>query len=588
MENIKKNLYEKEEKYVDPFTFIIHILALAITVINIIYNYSIDHMESLYFSTLILVSVLLAMLVYFKFKKHLLGAFIFVIGTSISISGILVIEGRISFNFLYYFAIILAIPFLVKRHENYVRDNYILFSIVALIAVSTLLIAPELPMYSIIEDRDIYIKMLINSTTSFITVVMFAVIIVYVSRNFFISFLKDKKRAEKEKDNRMVALTSLGHELRTQITSINGITQLIIEQKKELKPNNELLKKYATILDTCNDQMLSLVNDVLDIHKIESGKFELIEKPESLNNLLIEIANEYVLAANAKGIFFKTEIDTKITDLNLVFDKMRLQQIFKNLLSNAVKYTDEGFISFKVIIVEETSTNVSVLFKIEDSGIGILAENYSKIFESFQQIKCENSDIYGGTGLGLTLTKTILNNMGSTIEIESNINKGSIFSFKITFDKTSIKTNIEPIKLLIQNEYCLKGKNVLIADDNKVTLLYTDTLLKSYHAKVFLANNGMEAIEIAKTHKDIDFILLDLDMPRLNGFEAIEKLKAINPNQTIIAFTASIPDEELYKKLKFYGFDDFITKPFKKEELIRTFYKNCKEAKTSNIAAAIN
>lgn len=584
----KKNLYEKEEKNVEPFTFTIHILAIVITLINIAYNYSKDLIESLYFGVVIVVSLVVAMFVYFKYKKHLLGACISVIGASIGVSGTLYLEGRLSFNFLYYFAIILSIPFLVKRTKSYVQNNYILFSIVAIIAVLTLFIAPTDPSYSFLTTKDMYTKMIINSTTSLLTVVLFSVIIVYVSRNFFISFLKDKRVAEKEKDKRMVALTSLGHELRTQITSINGIAQLIIEQKKEVKPNKDLLEKYANILDKCNYQMLNLVNDVLDVHKIESGKFELIEKPESLNNLLIDIANQYTLSANTKGIIFNTEIDPNIAHLNLVFDKMRLQQIFSNLLINAIKYTDKGIVSLKALPVEETETKASILFKIEDTGIGISEENYSKIFESFQQIKSESADIYGGTGLGLSLTKTILDNMNSTIEIESNVNKGSIFSFQVDFSKTSEKSIAPNIETIMDNKYCLKNKNVLVADDNKVTLLYADTLLKNHKANTFLAKDGIEAVEIAKANKNIDIILLDIEMPKLNGLQAIEQIKALNPNQIVIAFTASIPNEELLKELNTYGFDNFITKPFKKEELIKAIYTNCKlETPSSHLSKII-
>lgn len=585
METIKKkeSLYQMEEKNVDSFTFIIHILAIIISLGNIAFNYTKSLKESLYFGVLIVASLAIAMLVYFKYKRYLLGAYISVLGTSIGVSGVLYLEGRLSFNFLYYFAIILSIPFLVKRDKNYVRDSYILFTIVAIIALTTLCIAPVNPTYHFLTIEDIYTKMAVNSTISLFTVVMFCVIIVYVSRNFFISFLKDKRFAVKEKDNRMIALTSLGHELRTQINSINGITQLIIEQKKELKPNKEVLKQYATILDKCNDQMLNLVNDILDIHKIESSKFELIEKPENLNSLLTKVSNEFDIIAGAKDLIFTSEIHPDITKLNLVFDKLRLNQILRNLLNNAIKYTDEGTISLKAHIIGNTDTKAAILFKIEDTGIGISEENYSKIFESFQQIKSEGSDIYGGTGLGLSLTKTILDNMESTIKIDSKVNKGSRFSFKIDFHKTSQNTENQNIETIINNKNCLNGKNILIADDNKVTLLYADTLLKNHKARTFLANDGLEAIELAKKNIEIDIILLDIEMPKLNGLDAIKEIKKINPNQTVIAFTANIPNEELLKKLYSCGFDDFITKPFKKEELVKTIYQNCNDAVTSVI-----
>ena len=582
MSKTKKNigsLYYKEEKNVDVFTFIIHILGIVISIGTIIYNYNKNLTYSLYCGALILSALVIAMLVYFKFKFYLIGAYISILGTSLGISGVLYLEGRLSFNFLYYFAIVLSIPFLVKRNKNFIRDNNILFAIVTVIAITTIIIAPTYPTYHFLTIEDIYAKMLINSTVSLLSVVMFSIIIIYATRNFIIALLKDKKFAEEEKDKRMVALTSLGHELRTQINSINGVTQLITEQKKETKPDKDLLRKYTTILDKCNGLMLNLVNDVLDVHKIESGKFELIEQPESLDKVLTSVFNAYKNIAIAKELTLKKETCSSIANLNLIFDKVRLTQILRNLLSNAIKYTDVGTITIKTHLIEETTTHASILFKIEDTGIGISKKDHSKIFESFQQVKSESFDIYGGTGLGLSLTKTILDKMNSSIDIESDINEGSIFSFQINFLKTTQKSIAQNIDALLNDLSCLKDKNILIAEDNAVNLLYTDTLLKKHKATTFLAKDGLEAIDAVKNNADIDTILLDIEMPRLNGLEAIKKIKKLNPEQKVIAFTANIPNEDLLKKLYSYGFDDFITKPFKKEELIKTIYFNKRRAK---------
>ena len=569
--------YVEEEKNMDVFTLIIHVLTILLVTLNMVINYKKGLTESVYLDIFIIITIVIAMIVYFKYQNFILGAYISVLGIAIGLSGILYLEGRLSFNFLYYFAIILAIPFLIKRNNNFIRDNFILFIAVTIIATVAMFVAPVYPTYQFLTTEDIYFKMILNSTISLLTTVMLIVFAVYVSRDFFTSFLKDKKFAVKEKDKRIRALTSLGHELRTQITSINGITQLISELKSEPKINKELINKYALILDTCNDQMLNIVNDVLDIHKIESGKFELLEKPENLNLLLSSISNEFTLLADHKGLNFKKEINPEIANLNVDFDKMRLTQIFKNLLSNAIKYTDRGEINLKALLIEETETTASILFKIEDTGIGISKTDYSKIFESFQQIKSESADIYGGTGLGLALTKTILDSMESNIKTESTVNKGTIFSFTIDFNKTTKEHLTKNIENIINDECCLKDKNILIADDNKVTLLYAETLLKKHKATTYLAKDGLEAVEIVKTHKEIDIILLDLEMPKLSGLKAIEQIKALNPNQTVIAFTANIPNEALLKKLDSYGFDDFITKPFKKEDLIKAIFLNCKE-----------
>ena len=166
--------------------------------------------------------------------------------------------------------------------------------------------------------------------------------------------------------------------------------------------------------------------------------------------------------------------------------------------------------------------------------------------------------------------------MRSSISIESNLNKGSVFSFQIDFEKTNQESIIHNIEAILNNKSCLKGRNILIADDNKVNLLYTDTLLKNYKAKTFFAHDGYEAVEMVKTSGKIDIVLLDIEMPNLDGLQAIKQIKAINPEQTVIAFTATMPNEEFIQKLYSYGFDDFIIKPFKKEELIKTVYLNNK------------
>lgn len=582
--NIKKpeeelNPYYKEDKNVDRVTFLILLIGIVLTILNIIYNYSNNLIGSFIFGVFIFITLSISMVIYFKLGKYTLGTYLSVIGTTLGVSLGFYMEGRVSFNFIYYFPILLSIPFLVKRNKTFLKNNYILFILVSIIAIISLSLAPVYPNYNFLSLEDIYSKMILNSVASLFAVVFFSVVIVYTTANFIKTLITDKKEAETEKDKRVTTLGSLGHELRTQINSINGITQLIAEQKRQTIPNKKLLKKYATILDKCNAQMLNLVNDLLDTHKIESGKFELIEQPENLNHLLNKVCDKYNRLASDKKLIFKKNISSKIINSNYVFDKIRLLQVLNNLLSNALKYTHKGTITFNVSLLEETDKDATILFEIKDTGIGISKKNHSKIFESFQQIKSENSDIYGGTGLGLSLTKTILDKMDSKIDVESKINEGSTFSFVISFEKTSQKSIIQDTDTLISDMNCLKDKIILIAEDNAVNLLYTDTLLKKYSAKTYLAKDGIEAIEIATTNPEVNTVLLDLEMPKLNGLQAISKIKNLNPNQKVIAFTANIPNEELLKKLYTHGFDDFITKPFKKEELLKTIYLNHKNTK---------
>lgn len=563
----KKDFYSNEGKKINNFALVIFLFALAATILTTSLNYLNNLEESLFFGGLIFSSLLLAMFFYFILNRRTLGTFISVIGSSLGVAGVLYFEGRISFNFMFYFAILFSTPFLIMRDKNFAKKNNTLFLIVSIIALISLLIAPTYPTYDFLKGEALYDKRMYNSVISLSSVILFSVMIVYSTTKFILMLLKEKETAETEKDKRIKALYSLGHELRTQINSINGIIQLISEQKEGEEIESVKVNEYARLLDKCNVQMLDLVNDVLDTHKIESGKFELVKKPESLSAILISTSENYKTQALKKNLEFRQNINSEILDLAVLIDKERFKQILKNLLSNAIKYTEKGFVSFNIDLLENTETTATLEFSISDSGIGISKENYSQIFESFQQIKREDTDIYGGTGLGLSLTKTILHKMNSDIAIESELESGSTFSFVVTLEKAT-KSQLQTETDFLNNK-SLEGKHILIAEDNAVNMLYTSTLLEKFGITVYKAKNGQEAVDLVKTTPQLHTVLLDLEMPILNGFEAIKQIKECNASLSVIAFTASKPNEALVNNLYENGFNDFITKPFKKEDLLR-------------------
>lgn len=563
----KKDFYSNEGKKINNFALVIFLFALAATILTTSLNYLNNLEESLFFGGLIFSSLLLAMFFYFILNRRTVGTFISVIGSSLGVAGVLYFEGRISFNFIFYFAILFSTPFLIMRDKNFAKKNNTLFLIVSIIALISLLIAPTYPTYDFLKGEALYDKRMYNSVISLSSVILFSVMIVYSTTKFILMLLKEKETAETEKDKRIKALYSLGHELRTQINSINGIIQLISEQKEGEEIESVKVNEYARLLDKCNVQMLDLVNDVLDTHKIESGKFELVKKPESLSAILISTSENYKTQALKKNLEFRQNINSEILDLAVLIDKERFKQILKNLLSNAIKYTEKGFVSFNIDLCENTETTATLEFSISDSGIGISKENYSQIFESFQQIKREDTDIYGGTGLGLSLTKTILHKMDSDIAIESELGSGSTFSFVVTLEKAT-KSQLQTETDFLNNK-SLEGKHILIAEDNAVNMLYTSTLLEKFGITVYKAKNGQEAVDLVKTTPQLHTVLLDLEMPILNGFEAIKQIKECNASLSVIAFTASKPNEALVNNLYENGFNDFITKPFKKEDLLR-------------------
>ena len=320
--------------------------------------------------------------------------------------------------------------------------------------------------------------------------------------------------------------------------------------------------------------MLVLVNDILDIHKIESGKFELNNIPRDLNKVLAKITIPFLNIAEKKNLTLKTVIDKKLSYITVNLDETRLTQVLHNLLSNAFKFTEYGSISFTAEVLEENNDVINVKFTITDTGIGIPEELQMTIFESFQQIKNDSSSFPGGTGLGLAISKTIVEKMGANIQVKSELNKGSSFSFSVTFEKIVNNVSKNQEKISANATQFLSNTSILIVEDNVVSMMYVNKLLKNHGANTFQAINGAKAIEILKNkHQEIEIVLLDLEMPVMNGFKAITFIKKDYPDVTVIAFTANIPSEDMMQNLKELGFDDMISKPFKKEEILTVLQK---------------
>ncbi len=561
-----------DEKNADTITLMIIVLAIITIGCNMFINYTIDYMLSFYVGGLMIINLGIAGVLYVKFKKYTLGSYIAVFTSVIGTAIALFFEGQLSFNFTYFFAIIFSLPFLVKRNTHLLTNTYFLSISLAVIAVTTLIIAPKLPVYYPITDAILNLKLRFNTFVSLVSILLFATLFTYVISKYIFTLINDKHVAESEKDKRMRALYSLGHELRTQINSINGITQLVTELKNEADDDPEKLKNYAKILDGCNDQMLQLVNDVLDVHKIESGKLELLYQTRNLGGLLNSLTTKYKSLAIAKQLEFKEHYPTDFSNLHVRIDSYRFSQVLENLISNAIKYTEEGHIALEATTSNDTEKTVAITFSVKDTGIGISQEHFHTIFESFQKIKREDSGIYGGSGLGLALSKAILEKMNSKIHVDSTLGKGTTFSFTVALDKALASLNNEPLKPVKKRKP--KQKNILIAEDNTVSMLYTDTILKNYGMSTYKAINGLEAIDIVKDSTPLDIVLLDLEMPKMNGYEAIKMIRKIRPRLRVIAFTASKPEKEFIDELYTLGFHDYLTKPFKKEELLDIIQKD--------------
>jgi CheY-like chemotaxis protein/anti-sigma regulatory factor (Ser/Thr protein kinase) len=309
--------------------------------------------------------------------------------------------------------------------------------------------------------------------------------------------------------------------------------------------------------------MLTLVNDILDYTKMEAGKMELVRAPVNIESFAGSVISQFGQQAEAKGLEFKSCVDPEL-NIELLTDETRINQVLSNLLSNAIKFTHRGSITFNVRKVTSSSTNISVEFLIEDTGIGIPENKRKEIFESFTQADLETTRKYGGTGLGLTITKELLGFFNSELILKSEEGKGTQFAFTLDLPinenrKVYITGKTDKIST------SLNGIRVLVAEDNKVNMAVIKRFLEKWGVEISEAENGKIAVNLF-SKGGYDLLLFDLEMPEMDGASALKEVRKVDNEVPIIAFTAAVY-ENMQIDLKEKGFTDFIQKPFRPDEL---------------------
>ncbi len=365
-------------------------------------------------------------------------------------------------------------------------------------------------------------------------------------------------------------LANMSHEIRTPMNAILGFTEVL-----ENKITDKTLLKYLSSISSSGKALLNIINDILDLSKIEAGKLDLQYEAVNLFSLIYEVGHIFEHKTKQKEIDFILEIDSAIPQV-IFIDDVRLRQILFNLIGNAVKFTDSGFVklSVKKIVTNKANETIDLLFLIEDSGIGIPENNIRKIFGAFEQQKNQNINKYGGTGLGLTITQRLVNMMGGHIKVESNPGKGSMFNVYLNNLEVSsmVETNQKDIETHI-SDIIFEPASLLVVDDIAHNRELIVNFLEKHKLEIYSAENGKEAIDIVMKCKP-DLILMDLKMPVMDGFEATSIIKSKDQFKSvpIIALTASAMQEEQDKILNF-GFDHFIHKPVSQKELIKQLAK---------------
>ncbi len=358
--------------------------------------------------------------------------------------------------------------------------------------------------------------------------------------------------AENALKSKQQFLSNMSHEIRTPMNGIIGFTKVLLKTDLSIKQ-----KEYLRAIKLSGDALIVLINDILDLAKVDSGKMIFEKIPFKMVSSLSTILHLFELKTQEKNLKLVQEYDHRIPDV-LVGDPMRLHQIIINLVSNSVKFTNKGKITVSVKLIDEDEKRVKIRFEVSDTGIGILEDKIGKIFENFQQASSGTSRLYGGTGLGLAIVKQLVEAQDGSIDVSSNINEGSTFGFVLTFLKTKANAEIESELMKLDSE--ITDINVLVVEDIPLNQLLMRTLLDDFGFECDIAGNGKIAIEKMKTNS-YDVILMDLQMPEMNGFEATDFIRnKMNSDIPIIALTADVTTVDL-AKCKSVGMNDYIAKP---------------------------
>jgi len=405
------------------------------------------------------------------------------------------------------------------------------------------------------------------------------------------SDITDHKRAEEElKAAKRLAeetakikeqfLANMSHEIRTPMNGIIGLTRILLESKLD-----DEQYRYLTSIKTCSDNLLVIINDILDFSKIEAGKMSFENVAFKLPEIVGHAVELFKAKADERSITMKSSIDKNIPK-HICGDPTRLSQILNNLISNAIKFTEKGDVSITIKLRSQREENVTLDFEVKDSGIGIPESSLANIFESFTQASSDTTRKFGGTGLGLTIVKNMIELQGGTIGVRSQVGTGTTFFFHLSF-KIATEADLQD-ELIVDHDISTSHLRILAAEDNPINQMVIKKLFADWNTELICADNGRIALEKLQSEK-FDLVLMDIQMPEMDGHTACRKIRSELSEQIrnipVIAMTAHATSQE---KQKCYdaGMSDYISKPFNPIELKNKIIKLTQRASSKSIPIA--